>query len=558
MHLSRAIGACLLALTSLSAAHPKKPVPRPVWPSKPAVKNDAQHRGRWSRGYDIDTNWDVDWPKTGKTVTYNFEVTNTTCAPDGVEVQTCMLVNGQFPGPTIEANWGDNIVVNLKNSLQWNGTGIHWHGLRQYQTNVEDGVPGITECPLAPGDSMTYKLRATQYGTSWYHSHGIDVPTEHLITNTILINGTNKDAQNMTGSWATTPGLIPGKKYLLRPINAHRHCDLCRCAGTDVQAFRVSLDNHSLTIIANDFVPVEPLAVDHLILAIGQRYDVIFTANQKPGNYWFCAFAETACFGSSINSALSIFNYGGVELSTPNSTAYTMPSDCMEPWPLQPLNAETLPKSKFLSSVVNLEVSDTTSTDVDDGGLVLWRVNGSSMRVDFEKPVLMDLMNGKTDFASAQNLIELPREGDWSFWVIQEADGAATFPPIPHPIHLHGHDMYILGQKENAIFDKNKDIDILDFTNPPRRDVGMLPSGGWVVIAFKKDNPGAWLLHCHIAVHVSEGLGLQFLESKHKIPSPGPAWKRTCKNWRRYSEGNNPYTDVYSPHAPWNVSKSGL
>lgn len=52
-----------------------------------------------------------------------------------------------------------------------NGTGIHWHGIRQNWTNYEDGVPSVTQCPIAPGDSKTYTWRATAYGSTWYHSH---------------------------------------------------------------------------------------------------------------------------------------------------------------------------------------------------------------------------------------------------------------------------------------------------------------------------------------------------------------------------------------------------
>jgi hypothetical protein len=55
-----------------------------------------------------------------------------------------MLVNGVYPGPTLRAKWGDWIVVNVKNNLRINGTGIHWHGIRQYQTCQHDGVPGIS------------------------------------------------------------------------------------------------------------------------------------------------------------------------------------------------------------------------------------------------------------------------------------------------------------------------------------------------------------------------------------------------------------------------------
>lgn len=45
------------------------------------------------------------------------------------------------------------------------------HGLRMLNNSLMDGVPGVTQCPIAPGESFTYKFRATQYGTTWYHSH---------------------------------------------------------------------------------------------------------------------------------------------------------------------------------------------------------------------------------------------------------------------------------------------------------------------------------------------------------------------------------------------------
>jgi FtsP/CotA-like multicopper oxidase with cupredoxin domain len=79
-----------------------------------------------------------------------------------------------------------------------------------------------------------------------------------------------------------------------------------------------------------------------------------------------------------------------------------------------------------------------------------------------------------------------------------------------HQIHLHGHDFAILQQEENQEYHPNKLN--LNLDNPPRRDVVLLPNGGFVVIAFKADNPGSWLMHCHIARHASEGLALQILE----------------------------------------------
>ena len=84
-----------------------------------------------------------------------------------------ILVNGAFPGPTIEANWGDTIQVNVHNNIANSpeGTAIHWHGFLQKQTPYYDGVPAVGQCPIAPGKSLTYQFQADLYGTSWYHSH---------------------------------------------------------------------------------------------------------------------------------------------------------------------------------------------------------------------------------------------------------------------------------------------------------------------------------------------------------------------------------------------------
>ena len=92
-----------------------------------------------------------------------------------------------------------------------------------------------------------------------------------------------------------------------------------------------------------------------------------------------------------------------------------------------------------------------------------------------------------------------------------------------------------------GIFNKDTDPQNLNFINPPRRDVTFLPGRGWVVIAFPTDNPGAWLMHCHIAWHISQGLGVQFLEAKDQIRLPGPAWHDTCSRWKDYYNDSPAY-----------------
>jgi hypothetical protein len=76
----------------------------------------------------------------------------------------------------------------------------------------------------------------------------------------------------------------------------------------------------------------------------------------------------------------------------------------------------------------------------------------------------------------------------------------------------------------------------LNFNNPPRRDTATLPASGWLVLAFPANNPGAWLMHCHIAWHISEGLGVQFLEAKNQITLPDAnEFKQQCANWNQYA-----------------------
>ena len=80
-----------------------------------------------------------------------------------------LVANGQFPGPLIEANWGDEISVTVTNGLEVEGTALHWHGFLQTGNPWYDGVPGVSQCPIAPGKSFTYTFRAELYGTSWWH-----------------------------------------------------------------------------------------------------------------------------------------------------------------------------------------------------------------------------------------------------------------------------------------------------------------------------------------------------------------------------------------------------
>jgi laccase len=136
------------------------------------ICNSAADRSKWCDGKDIDTDYYDGHYYTGVTREYTLTITNTTLVYDGTGPKIALAVNGQVPGPVIEANWGDIVQITVINQLADNSTSIHWHGIRQLGTNGDDGVAGVTECGIAGnGGSRVYTWHASQYGTSWYHSH---------------------------------------------------------------------------------------------------------------------------------------------------------------------------------------------------------------------------------------------------------------------------------------------------------------------------------------------------------------------------------------------------
>jgi FtsP/CotA-like multicopper oxidase with cupredoxin domain len=442
-------------------------------------QNGPLTRGCWVDGFSIGTDFDLKWPITNGHRHYDLEITNTTCNFDGHGDKVCMLINNQYPGPTITANWGDMIYVNVKNSLPNNGTSIHWHGMRQLGTNVMDGVNGITECPIAPGDSKTYAFQATQYGSSWYHSHfsiqygdgvvgaivihgpasanyDIDLGpypvTDWYYTtadqlavaaeaatklgapppaaDTILINGTNMNSEG--GGKYSYVRLTKGKKHLLRLINT----------SIDNMIW-VSLDGHPFEVITADLIPIRPFQTRWLLLAIGQRYDVVINANQTSGNYWFRADHAKECASDNRHFGRAVFTYSDSNIAIPVSKEITDKpnSNCSDPLAqIIPVWNTSVPKEDWDEQIPVLAVDLTASNiTTNNQNIVAWGINMTAIDVDWRKPTLQYVVDGNDSFPYTYNLIELAKMQIWTFWIIQETTD--TQVPIPHPMHLHGHDV---------------------------------------------------------------------------------------------------------------------
>ncbi|KAM0724314.1 hypothetical protein Q7P37_000196 [Cladosporium fusiforme] len=518
--------------------------------------NTASDRTTWCN-YDISTNYYDEVPDTGVTVEYWFELTNVTASPDGV-ARTVLTVNGSFPGPTIEANWGDTVKVHLVNSLANNGTSLHFHGIRQNYTNSMDGVASITQCPVAPDDSITYTWRATQYGSSWYHSHfslqawegvlgGIVIhgPSSANFDNDLgmlflndwshqtvdelyataetsgpptlengLINGTN--TYDSSGSRFET-SVVDGESYLLRIVN-----------GAADSHFDFMIDNHTLQVIASDFVPIEPYYTDVISIGMGQRYDVIVTANMSDvaSDFWIRAKPDSYCSENDNTDDIKGMLHYGSSTDEPSTSAWTYDSNnCAGE------SASSIVPYVALDAESSADLTDDLSVTVgkNSDSLFKWYIGGTTFLSEWENPTAQQVLSDpdSTSFTNSSAVIQLPNADEWYYLIIE------TGLAVPHPIHLHGHDFFQLASGSGSYSSADA---TLQTTNPPRRDTAMLPASGYLVMAFKTDNPGAWLCHCHIAWHTSEGFALQFVERQSEISAlyDSSTMDATCDAWDSY------------------------
>jgi hypothetical protein len=96
---------------------------------------------------------------------------------------------------------------------------------------------------------------------------------------------------------------------------------------------------------------------------------------------------------------------------------------------------------------------------------------------------------------------------------------------------MHGHDFWVVGMSSSPF---DGDTSAFNVTNPSRRDTSTLPAGGYLALAFQLDNPGAWLTHCHIAWHASQGLALELVENQAQImadPTDKAVFDDICRSW---------------------------
>lgn len=516
-------------------------------------------------------------PTTNEIQSYEFTIKRGFIAPDGVN-KSVILINDQFPGPLIEANWGDTIQVTVHNQITGpeEGTGLHWHGLLQRETPWFDGVPSVGQCPIAPGKSLVYEFKADLYGSSWYHSHysaqyagGLSGPMiihgpTHVpydddlgpillsdwyhdeyfsiveevmkplpegdpnfftpVSDNSLINGKMNYDCTIKPDIACTPN-AGISKFSFTSGRTHR----LRLINTSSEAImRFSIDNHTMVVMANDFVPIHTYPAEFVTLGVGQRTDVVVKAELPPGSSVFMRseISGTCSLGTNNQriALAAIFYEGADTTKTPSSNPTPIDdSRCGNDF----LN-KTVPFFPF-PAVQNPETTETIDITFgqNKSGNYLWSMSGTSFRANYDNPILLLANSGNTSYHFDPQWNVYNTGQNKSVRIILRNRSFAS-----HPIHFHGHNFFVLADGPEPEWDGT----IADFENAQRRDVQLLQPNGHLVLQYSTDNPGVWPLHCHIAWHVSAGLYVNMMEQtdlikKKIIPD---AIRQTCRDWAHY------------------------
>jgi FtsP/CotA-like multicopper oxidase with cupredoxin domain len=346
-----------------------------------------------------------------------------------------------------------------------------------------------------------------------------------------LVNGRgNYPCQNTTLECTPNAGLSKfkfqsGKKYRLRLVNP---------SSEAIQ--KISIDGHKFTIIAQDFVPIQPYETDLITLSVGQRTDVIVEATgDKTSSYWFRsttqANGQSCSLVDGINSnATAVVYYEDASPNAIPTSNFTISADRILNCRNDPIALQT-PLWPVSSDPVGELFTQTFNIDFFNNGTnQLWAMNNISARVDYNVAQLYEAAKGTLNPQPEWNLYTLPQTAGTARIIMYN-----SFPFAGHPMHLHGHDFQVLAEG-NGVWDGS----ITNPENPSRRDVIELPAAlqngagrGFTVIQYVLDNPSINILHCHLAWHVSAGLYAALVEKpddvrNRTIPDSIPDG---CKKW---------------------------
>ncbi len=406
---------------------------------------------------------------------------------------------GTAPGPLLRYRQGEVADIEVQNGLP-DATTVHWHGLRV--PNAMDGVPYVTQPPIAPGENFRYRFTLPDAGTYWYHPHfrSFEQVTRGVY-GAFVVEEAQPPAVDEDWTWVLADWLLEKEGALrtdfedprdmshagrignLVTLNGrfamHRDSDpepMRLRAGTRVRLrllnaasariFALRFEGAAPLVVATDGHPLEPLRLsgDSLMLGPGMRIDLIVDVPDG-------RFAMSDRFDPRRTFIVR-------ELLGAGPAKSTAP---FAPLPPNPLPEPDLARARRHEIVLEggargqLRSARVRGKDVTAEQLVrehgmAWAMNGVAANDHVHEP-LLTLGRGESC------VITLVNRTQW-----------------PHPMHLHGHAFRVL--KVNG--------------RPPRaplwRDTVILDPEGDAEIAFLADNPGDWMFHCHILQHQQGGM----------------------------------------------------
>jgi FtsP/CotA-like multicopper oxidase with cupredoxin domain len=560
---------------------------RPSTDTEHPVNGDFR---RPASDYILDPSWNFD--ATPKIRKYSWTIVDIVGNPDGV-FREMITINGLFPGPMIECNEGDTIVIDVDNQ-SINATAIHFHGLFQNGTNHMDGVPGITQCPIAPGSKFIYKFTVSgQSGTYYYHGHQAIQTADGLYGPLVIHARDEKKLQQVPyasdrvvilqdhyhdlssglleaflqpiAEGAPTPdgALINGMNKRDCSVLPDRRCDNSsasipsfelaananhRLRFINVGAFawfQISIDEHNFAITEVDGTDILPARENRMMISPAQRYSVILNTNQTTaGAFWLRARMVTNCWmhpdrlRHGAEEVKAILRYTS-ELSSTHwfsSQPSSMPSSKAVEVKCKDMNTSSYIPVAYEPAPATADHSYYLRTHSEIGDWKLNRefFNSSTFRANLHQPTLHRTIDGLTGQNESFNAM---RSADGVNSVCYDLEHDLTiqhsgikivdvvvdnFHAGNHPMHLHGHKFWVLGQGHGTFPGyetlglKLEGKGVLEgyesmLDNPIRRDVATVEGMGWLLLRFIANNPGVWAFHCHMAWHAEAGLTLQFV-----------------------------------------------
>lgn len=389
--------------------------------------------------------------------------------------------NGTIPGPEIRVARGDRVIVHFTNQLP-EATTIHWHGVRV--PNNVDGVPGVSQPEVLPGETYTYDFIAPDAGTFWYHPHhrsseqvGAGLYGAFVVTDpdepedlgdelTLVVSdiALEDDGQLDTSLLGGATELLFGREGNVLLVNGKVNPKLIARSGrrqrwrvinaARTRYYQLALDGHGFLRIAGDGGMIEhPVPTETVVLAPSERAEVILTPSGASGATLPVRWVPyDRGFGSTLRDEVEV-----IQIEFSDQAPFV---DA----PLPTLSRHIEPIDVTSATEVLLEL---TRNDLEDGTFALG-INGvPSWEAE---PLHADL-------------------GETQVWTFKN-----TFD-FAHPMHLHGFFFQVLS---------------IDGAPPAVREwkdtVDVHVDGETKIAVHFDERPGMWMLHCHILDHAETGM----------------------------------------------------